>query len=390
MTKKTKKNNRIINLDTAAGGGNPSSLHHGGAMVKKLVENSRILIASLISGQPDEIIFTSGGTEANNLAIFGVMGHRMSAGHSMSGSHIITTKIEHASILEPCRELARRGCPVTYLPINRDGLVSPVALAEALRPETVLVSIGYANNEIGVIQPIRELAKVIRHFRKMRHRMSNILLDIGCLTPYFHTDACQAPRFLDCRVSTLGVDLMTLNSGKIYGPEGVGCLYVRRGVNLSPLIYGGGQERGIRNGTENVKGIVGFADALALCVKLREKESARLTKLRDYFIDRLLKLPGVVLNGSRKSRLPNNVNVSFIGADSESVVLNLDAQGVYVSSGSACSTHTKDSSYVVQALGYQPEAARSAVRFTLDRATTKRDLDYVLKILPAILKRVML
>ena len=367
---------RIINLDTAAGSDNPSSLHASGVRAARALNDARKTVARILDAHDDEIIFTSGGTEANNLAIFGLT-------KGSKKSHIITSVIEHASILEPSRQLEREGWSVTYLPVKSDGLIDLKELAQALRPDTVQVSIGYANNEIGVIQPIREISKIIRQFKKAK----SYKLEAN---PYFHTDACQAPRFLDCRVSTLGVDLMTLNSGKIYGPEGVGCLYVRRGVNLSPLIYGGGQERGIRNGTENVKGIVGFADALALCAKLREKESARLTKLRDYFIDRLLKLPGVVLNGSRKSRLPNNVNVSFVGADSESVVLNLDAQGVYVSSGSACSTHTKDFSYVVQALGYQPEAARSAVRFTLDRATTKRDLDYVLKILPDILKRVML
>lgn len=375
---------RVINLDTAAGADNPSSIHAAGRRARQVLNGARLATAQALNAHADEIIFTSGGTEGNNLAIFGVAGQR---------THIITSVIEHASILEPCRELERRGHPVTYLPVSREGLVSPTDLAKALRPNTRLVSIGYANNEIGVIQPIRELAKIIRHFKNLKPKSYN--LEVG---PYFHTDACQAPCFLDCRASTLGVDLMTLNSDKIYGPHGVGYLFVHRGVKLSPLFYGGGQERGWRSGTENVLGIAGFAAALTLGVKLRKKESDRLAKLRDYFLDRLLKLPGVTLNGSRTMRLPNNINVSFTDADSEFVVFNLDAHGVYASSGSACSTSEKPASHVVMSLGHDDadgrldstssaRQAETAVRFTLGRDIAKRDLNYVLKILPDILKR---
>ncbi len=363
---------RRIYLDTAAGFGNPSSIHSSGVKARRAVETARAAIASILGAQADEIIFTSSGTEANNLAILGMARHRVSQGHSVSGVHIITSAIEHASVLEPCRALERQGLTLTYLSVKPDGLVDPAVLAKALRPDTILVSIAYANNEIGVIQPIRELTKVIRNFKR---------------SSYFHTDGCQIPRFLNLDVRKLGVDLMTLNSDKIYGPKGVGMLYCRRGLTLTPLVYGGGQEQGRRSGTENVAGIVGFAKALERCVKLREKESARLSKLRDYFIRRLLKLKGTTLNGSLVARLPNNVNVSFTGTDSEFVVLNLDAAGVACSSGSACSTQTKDASYVIEALGQTPDQARGAVRFTLGRDTAKRDLEYVLKILPDILQR---
>lgn len=372
---------KLINLDTAAGTDNPSSIHASGVRAARELEHARAKVALSLVAHADEIIFTSGGTEANNLAIFGLVRPRVPPGHSGSVPHIITTVIEHVSILEPCRQLEREGFPVTYLPVNPDGLISLKELTKTLRPDTVLVSIGYANNEIGTIQPIREIARVIRNFKKsVQHSVSGIL-DTEC---FFHTDACQAPRFLDCRVSTLGVDLMTLNSGKIYGPRGAGCLYVRRGIDLQPILSGGGQERGRRSGTENVPAITGFAQALEQCLKWRAKESARLTKLRDYFIGKLLTLPDVILNGSTTARLPNNVNVSFARADSEFMVLNLDAHGVLAASGSACSAHEKSSSHVIGALSGQ---ADSAVRFTLGRDTKKSDLDYVLKILPNILAR---
>lgn len=378
---------KTINLDAAAGGDNPSSIHAAGVKAARAFGEARRAAARVLAAAADEIVFTSGGTEANNLAIFGTARHQMSHGHSVSKIHVITSVIEHASILEPCRQLEREGSIVTYLPVNRAGLINLKELDAALRPDTILVSIAYANNEIGVIQPLREIAKVIRHFRA-RHPVSNAS-DTGCL---FHTDACQAPRFLDCRAPTLGVDLMTLNGGKIYGPEGVGCLYIRRGVRLQPILYGGGQERGFRSGTENVPAIVGFAAALKRCAERREKESARFAKLRDYFIKKLLALPGATLNGSAVRRLPNNANINFAGADGEAVVLGLDAAGVLASSGSACSAHEKPPSrlgggpvsHVIAALGKQAE---NAVRFTLGRETKKADLDYVLKVLPDILER---
>ena len=380
MRKRNERKRRIINLDAAAGDNNPSSLHAAGVAAAHSLEEARETVSRALDARPAEIIFTSGGTEANNLAIFGVahaVRHRVFKEHSVSRAHIITTVIEHASVLEPCRQLEREGCAVTYLPVNHDGMIDPEELAVALRPDTILVSIGYANNEIGVIQSLRVIAKIIRLFKKaISYKLE--------ASPYFHTDACQALRFLDCRVSTLGVDLMTLNSGKIYGSSGVGCLYVRRGVKLQPILYGGGQERGWRSGTENVIAIAGFAQALEKSVKLRAKESIRLTKLRDYFIEKLLTISNTTLNGSATLRLPNNVNVSFANTDSEAIVLGLDAHGIAAASGSACSTLEKTASYVISAIGGAPE---SAVRLTFSRETTKRDLDYVLKILPGILAR---
>ena len=411
MMRKRNKNNNIY-LDTAAATpldprierlmrpyfskffANPSSLHARGVTARRAVEMARGRIAQILKVSPTEIIFTGGGTEANNLAIFGIVG--IVRRQRPDKIHLITSVVEHASVLEPYRELERAGVAVTYLPVKPDGLIDLTTLVKALRPETVLVSVGYANNEIGVIQPIRDIAKIIRLFKKTQNsnlEPKSYNLKAKSFYPCFHTDACQAPRFLDCSVPTLGVDLLTLNSGKIYGPKGVGCLYARRGLKLAPRQFGGGQEHGWRSGTENVPNIVGFAAALELCAKLRMKESIQLTKLRDYFIKHLLMLggvssqPTVILNGSHESRLPNNVNVSFVGSDGEFVVLNLDALGVAASTGSACSSLEKGESHVLVALGRTADEAASSVRFTLDRLTTKQDLDYVLKILPGILKR---
>lgn len=355
----------MINLDVASGNDNPSSLHSRGVLAAAKLAEARKLVASVLGGLPDEIIFTSGGTEANNLAILGVV----KAIKSSKKSHIITLETEHASVLEPCRALERAGFDVTYLGVNPDGLLDLKEFKKALRPETILVSISYVNNEIGVIQPIKEISKIIRSFKKLTKLQANEATSSSLL----HTDACQAPQSLDLNVARLGVDLMTLNSSKINGPKGVGCLYIKRRVALEPIVYGGGQERGLRSGTENVPAIANFAKALTLAVKKQEKESVRLTKLRDYFIKKLLKFDGVTLNGSATARVANNVNVSFAGTDSEYIVLSLDAKGVLASSGSACSTRAKDSSY--------------GVRFTLNHKTKKSDLDYVLKILPEILHR---
>ncbi len=370
---------KIINLDAAAGGANPSSIHSSGVAAAAKLAEARESVASDLGAHADEIIFTSGGTEANNLAILGVA----KAIKSSKKNHIITLATEHASVLEPCRALERWGFDVTYLDVKPDGLIDLTEFKKALRPETVLVSVSYVNNEIGVLQPIREISKIIR--RHVEHSVSD-RGDAECL---LHTDACQAPQFLNLNVAQLGIDLMTLNGSKLDAAKGVGCLYVKRGVVLEPIIYGGGQERGLRSGTENVPAITIFAKSLSVATKKSEKESARLTKLRDYFIKKLLKFDGVTLNGSATARIANNVNVSFKNADSEYIVLSLDAKGVLASSGSACSTQTKDSSYVIQALGGGANRASSAVRFSLTPKTSKHDLDYVLKILPEILTRAL-
>lgn len=331
-------------LDAAAGRHNPSSLHADGVSAARQLAGARERVASVLACRPDEIIFTSGGTESNNLAIFG-----------LRPRHLVTTELEHASVLEPAKQFK-----TTFLSDTRD-------LTKSLRRQTDLVSVIYAHNEIGTINDIRAMAKIIR-----QHRQANRSKLKAHSYPYLHIDACQASRYLDLNVQKLGVDLMTLNGSKL-GVPGVGLLYVRRGVPLQPLLLGGGQEAGRRAGTENVAGIAAFAEALEKAAKNRERESKRVAKLRDYFLKKILQLPGTSLNGPTENRLPNNVNISFAGLSGEQIVLELDAKGVSVSTGAACSV--RDNSRVIL----------DAVRFTLDPETSRSDLDYVLKVLKNIL-----
>lgn len=363
-----------IYLDSAAGPANPSSIHQEGVAAARQLNEARRAAAGVLSVSPAEVFFTAGGTESNNLAILGVVRFVRAQGLP---AHVITTQIEHHSVLEPVRALERAGVKVTYLPVNQAGLVKPKELAQALRPETVLVSVMLANNEIGTIQPLKEISKVLKRWR----------LERKTPFPYLHSDACQGSLYLDLQVPRLGIDLLTLNSAKLGQAAAAGLLYVRRGITLEPLIYGGGQENGLRSGTENIVAITNFAAALTKAQAEREKISGRVTKLRDYFINKLLKLPGVKLNGSPSERLPNNVNVSFSGCEAEQIVLELDARGVAASAGSACSQPTGDTSYVLLALGASEAEAASAVRFSLSPQTKKAGLNYVLKSLPPILAK---
>jgi cysteine desulfurase len=349
-----------INLDAAAGRQNPSSLHGEGVQSARRLAAARELVSQVLACRPDEIIFTSGGTESNNLAIFG-----------LSPKHLVITKLEHASVLEPAKKFKH-----TLVSVNSDGFLDLEQFKKSLKKNTELVSVIYAHNEIGVIQPIRGLAKIIRQFRQQNKTR----------TPYLHIDACQAPRYLPLDVQKLGVDLLTLNGGKL-GVPGVGLLYVRRGVPLQPLILGGGQENGRRAGTENMVGIEAFAQELARASKNSEKVCKQVSKLQQYFLDKLLKLPGAMPNGARDNRLPNNINISFAGLDGEQIVLELDARGVLVSTGAACNVPDRDASYVIMALGKSREEALSAVRFTLSPETKKSELDYVLKSLSEILPK---
>ena len=349
--------------------GNPSSIHKEGVLAKREVESARKEIAEIIGAQPDELIFPSGGTEANNLAIFGVIPH-----WDIGCPNVVVSSIEHPSVLECVRELEKHGVEVTFLPVGSDGIVSVKDVAEAIKENTVLVSIMYANNEIGTIQPIAEIAKVIR-----RSKSKSL----------FHTDACQATNYLDMNVLRLGVDLMTFNASKIYGPKGVGALYVKRGIKLSPIIFGGGQEKGMRSGTENTADIRGFAEAMKIAEKMKEKESARLMKLRDFFIKEVLKkIPNAVLNGDPTQRLPNNINFSFLDLDGEEIVIGLDARGIAVSTGSACANISVDGkvSHVLLAIGNNQNFARGGVRFTLGRETTKEDIERIIKELSLVVK----
>lgn len=357
--------------------GNPSSLYRAGRRAKEALDNARATVARILNCRADELIFTGGGTEAINLAIFGIA--RM---YKDQGKHLITSKIEHHAVLHSMDALAKDGFEITYLGVDEYGLVDPDQVKIAIRPDTILVSIMYANNEIGTIEPIEEIGKVIKKIREERKASGNA-------TPiFFHTDACQAAGALDTDVQKLGVDLLAMNGSKIYGPKGVGCLYVRRGIRLKPLIYGGGQENNLRSGTENVPGIIGFAKALELAYQEKEKENARLVGLRDYLIGRLTaEISKVVLNGHPQKRLPNNVNISVLDIEGEAVLLYLDAKGVYISTGSACTSTTLDPSHVILAIGRPYEYAHGSLRFTLGKRTTREDLDYVMEVFPGIVEK---
>ncbi|MBI4152634.1 cysteine desulfurase [Candidatus Woesearchaeota archaeon] len=341
---------------------NPSSIHAAGRKAHDAVDHARESVRKIIHAEkPAEIIFTGSGTESINLAIKGIM-----RASGKKGNHIITTKIEHKAVLETCAYLQKYGgCRVTYIDVDGKGKVNPRDVEKAITPRTVLITVMYANNEIGTIQPIAEIAAIAQ-----KHKV------------LFHTDACQAAGALDLNVKRLGVDLLTLNGSKMYGPKGTGILYVRNGIRLIPLLHGGGQESGLRSGTENVPGIVGFAAALELAEKERIKEAKRLRSLRDHFIERILKeIPESRLNGHPVRRLPNNVNISFAGVDAEVLVKTLSAEGIYVSAGSACTANSVIVSHVLQAIGIPHDLAMGTLRFTLGKNTTKKELDTVSAIL---------
>ncbi len=356
--------------DTAGGFNNPSSIHQEGLGAFKKVDEARKKIAEILFAHPDEIIFTSSGTESDNLAILGTA-------ELSTKKHIITTAIEHKAVLEPCRYLQKKGYRVTYLGVDKNGSVNLKEFKESLTKDTFLVSVMMANNEIGTIQPIKEIAKIIRHFKKE----NNIHL------PYFHTDACQAPRFLDLNVAKLGVDLLTFNGSKIYGPQGIGALYVRRGTMIGPVIQGGGQERGLRPGTHNVAGILGLAEALTLCAKNRDKEVKSLEKVQKKLFAELKKIPGIIINGGEENRLPNNVNFSVENLDGEQLVLELDAKGFAVSSGSACSYDSGEGSYAIRGIGGSKERAESAVRISLPRGASLGEVNKFIKSLKDIINK---
>lgn len=372
--------------------GNPNSIHKMGVEAKNAVEGARKIVASIFNSHPDEVIFNSGGTEGNNTAIFGAFNHLRKNGAKYSDMRAITTNIEHSSVLECFKELERRGVAVDYAPVGENGIVDPMTIKKLLRPETVLVSVMYANNEIGTIQLIKEIAKVIRDFKKSLPPTSFFFPQPKTYNlkpktfPLFHADACQAPLFINLNTQELGVDLMTIDGQKIYGPKGIGALFIKRGVSIEPIIFGGGQEGGLRSGTENVPLIVGLAKALEIAGKNKTKNAERLSKLRDHFIKKIEeKIPQAVLNGDRIQRLPNNINISIIGIDPEFIVLQLDEKGIICSTKSAC-LKDESASYVIEALGRDKKYAQSSFRFSLGLEITKKDLDYVLKILTELIK----
>ncbi|MBI2473425.1 aminotransferase class V-fold PLP-dependent enzyme [Candidatus Uhrbacteria bacterium] len=354
--------------------GNPSSFHSIGKTVKDAVDQAREQVAHLLHVRSDEILFTSGGTESDNLAILGY-----ARKNQEQGKHLITTRIEHHAVLEAMLHLEKKeGFEVTYLETDRDGLISPEQVEAALREDTILVSIMYANNEIGTIEPIAVIGNMIQKWREVRKRPAL----------KFHTDACQASEYLELDVESLHVDMLTLNGSKMYGPKGIGLLYVKRGIKLQPLQFGGAQERALRPGTENVAGIIGMAKALELAQKDRENESIRLIPLRDRLIEGIQSsLKKTRLNGHPQQRLPNNVNISIMDIEGEALILYLDAHGIYASTGSACTSASLDPSHVILALGLPYEVAHGSVRFTLGHSTTNEDIEYVIQTLPALVQK---
>lgn len=351
--------------------GNPSSIHQFGRKAKEALEKSRKKVADILNCQVSEIIFTNGGTESCNLAILGV-----ARANKKYGNHIITTQIEHKAVLEPCRQLEKEGFQVTYLPVDKDGLVSPEDVKKSLTPKTILVAVMYANNEIGTIEPIIEIGRIIRNYRKKI---------------YFYSDACQTAGYLDLDVKKLGVDLFTLSGSKIYGPKGSGILYVKQGTLIEPIIFGSGQEFNLRSGTQNVSGIVGFAKALEFAQKKKNKESKRLANLRDYLLKEIFKkIPKVIINGSMTKRLPNNLNISILGVDGEFLLLQLDKKGIAVSAASACFDPDDGPSHVLKALGkFSPKelAKQAHLRISLGKKNTKEDIDYFIKVLLQLLTK---
>jgi cysteine desulfurase len=356
--------------------GNPSSITKLGVEAKKVLEKCRMTVAEALMRRPNEITFTSGGTESNNMAIFGVINYLEKHKSKISDLHFITSNIEHSSVLECFKEIERRGGQVDYLKVKENGIVDVKDLRKVIKENTVLVSIGYANNEIGTIQPIKDIAKEIRHARK-----NSILAKEKEVSeyPYFHTDASQAGLYLDLNVNQLGVDLMTLDVQKINGPKGVGVLFVKAGIDLTPIIFGGGQEKGLRSGTENIPLIVGMAKALELARKDFTKTPKKVKIVRDYFWTKIQKqIPDAILNGDQEFRLPNNLNFSIPGIDPEFMVLCLDEEGIVSSTKSACD-HDEDESFVIRALDKDDKIVKSALRFSLNEAVSKKDIDLVVK-----------
>jgi len=369
--------------------GNPSALYKEGREAKAAVDEARKVAANFIGAAPSEIIFTAGGTESVNLAIFGVARNYADTKHSRGSTrgklpHVIASAIEHHCVINSFKALAGEGYNASLVGVNAEGFINIEELKKAIRPETVLVSLMLANNEIGTIEPVEEIGRWLKGLNRQRQAK-------GLSKVLFHTDACQAAGFLDLNVNRLGVDLMSVNGSKIYGPKQTGFLYVRSGILLKPLIYGGGQENGLRSGTENVPGVVGLAKAFELVQKQRLAEVKRLKGLSGYLTRKLTeKVSVVLLNGPDNSkykdlkRLPNNINLTIKGVEGEALMLYLDAYKISASTASACSTGSLDPSHVLLAIGKSKQEAQSSIRFSLGKFTTKKDLDYLIKIFPGL------
>lgn len=340
--------------------GNTMSLHSFGREVKIAVEDAREYVANLMNAKPNEIIFTGSATESNNFALKGI-----AFANKDKGKHIIVSKVEHHCVLESAHWLEKNGFEVTYLPVDKYGLIDLAQLENAIRKDTILVSIMHANNEIGTIEPIKEIGKICRE---------NEI--------YFHTDAAQTYGKISIDVKKMNIDLLTASSHKMYGPKGAACLFIREGVKIEPLLHGGGHEFGLRSSTLNVPAIVGFGEAAKICKKEMKKEEKKLTKLRDRLIKNVLKIENSHLNGHPKKRLPNNANFWFAFIEGESLIMQLDMKGIAASTGSACSTESLEPSHVLLAIGLKPWEAHGSLRLSLGRWSTKEEVDYVLEVLP--------
>ncbi|HAO93717.1 MAG: cysteine desulfurase NifS [Deltaproteobacteria bacterium GWC2_56_8] len=345
--------------------GNPSSIHWAGRGTRKAVEDARESVCRLLNCQNVELIFTSTGTEGDNHAIKGA-----AYANKNKGNHIITTKVEHPAVLNTCKHLAKEGFEVTYLDVDSDGLIDLDALKAAITPKTILITVMFANNETGVIFPIKEIGDIAK--------------ERGVL---FHTDAVQAAGKVPIDVQSLNVDLLTVSGHKIYGPKGVGALFVKRGVRLVPLIHGGHHERNRRGGTENVAGIVGFGKAAEIAIRDMDKEIEHLKALKDRLEAGLGKIPHIKVNGHLDKRLPNTSNISFEFVEGESLLLNLDMKGIAASSGSACTSGSLEPSHVLVSMGLSHELSHGSVRFSLGKSNTVEEIDYLIEIMPPIVER---
>jgi cysteine desulfurase len=346
--------------------GNASSIHSFGRETKVALEESREKVAKFINASPSEIYFTSGGTESDNLAVKGT-----AFANRKKGKHIITSKIEHHAVLESCKFLEKEEFEVTYLPVDKYGLVDPDELKKAIRKDTILVSIMHVNNEVGTIQPLEELCKIAKEN-----------------DAYFHTDAVQSVGKTPVDVQKLNVDMLSMSGHKIYGPKGVGAIYIRKGTRVTSWSHGGSHERSRRAGTENVPGIVGLAKAIEIAYRDMEEQSQHLKNLTETFYQKLTQtISDVILNGHMEERIPNTLNLSFKAVEGESIILSLDLKGVAVASGSACTSGTLEPSHVLSAMGISPEIAQSAIRFSFGRGNTMEDVEYVVGILPEIVRR---
>jgi cysteine desulfurase NifS len=346
--------------------GNASSIHQFGRPARKAIDEARIRVAEFLgAASPEEVIFTSGGTESDNFAIRGVA-HALKS----KGNHIITTAIEHHAVLNTCKALEKDGCKVTYLGVDKYGSIDPEELKKAITDKTILISIMYANNEVGTIEPVEEIGKIAK--------------EKGV---YFHTDAVQAVGKLDFKVKETNIDLLSMSGHKIYGPKGVGAIYIKKGTKITPQLLGGHHEMGKRAGTENVAGIVGLGEAARLA-KRDIQDEARIKELRDYLYKGITStIDDIHLNGHPEKRLPNTLNISFTYLEGESIILNLDMEGVAASTGSACTSGTLEPSHVLTAMGLDAVNTQGSVRFSLGRDNTKEDMDHVIGVLPPIIKR---